>query len=184
VKPGDTIWVRTAKADGRPHRWWPAQVESVEDDCIVVYSAIGSPIHHNPDRFPAALYHRQHTIRSYYWPGRRHNLLEIYAADGRLVELYADITSPVEVGENEIVFTDHELDVSQLAGEAPRIVDQDEFAEAAVAYGYSDEFMHQCYELAEALLEVLANWQPRGASLIETGFLPRNPVSTDSDSRH
>ncbi len=98
----------------------------------------------------------QHTIRATYWPGRRHNLLEIYGANGQLVELYADITSPVEVRENEIAFIDHELDVSQLTGQAPHIVDQDEFAEAAVAYGYSDEFMHQCYELAEALLEVLA----------------------------
>ena len=99
---------------------------------------IGSPIHHNPDRFPAALFPLRHAIRSYYWPGRRHNLLEIYGADGQLVELYADITSPVEVRENEIAFIDHELDVSQLAGQAPRIVDQDEFAAAAVAFGYSD----------------------------------------------
>ena len=167
MKPGDTIWVRTSKADGRPHRWWQAQVEAVDDGCVVVYSAIGSPIHHNPDRFPAALFPLRHAIRSYYWPGWRHNLLEIYAADGRLVELYADITSPVEVGENEIAFIDHELDVSQLAGQAPRIVDQDEFAAGAVAFGYSDEFMHQCYELAEALLDVVAHWQPRGAALVE-----------------
>jgi protein associated with RNAse G/E len=167
VKPGDTIWVRTSKADGRPHRWWQAQVEAVDDECVVVYSAIGSPIHHNPDRFPAAIFPLRHAIRSYYWPGRRHNLLEIYGADGQLVELYADITSPVEVRENEIAFIDHELDVSQLAGQAPRIVDQDEFAAAAVAFGYSDEFMHQCYELAEALLDVVAHWQPRGAALVE-----------------
>jgi len=164
LRPGDTVWVRTYNADGRPHRWWQSQVEAVEDECVVVYSAIGSPIHHNPDRFPAAIYYLRHAIRSYYWPGRRHNLLEIYAADGRLVELYADITSPVEVGENEITFIDHELDVSQLAGQAPRIVDQDEFAAAAVAFGYSDEFMHQCYELAEALLDVLSNWQPLGSA--------------------
>jgi hypothetical protein len=92
---------------------------------------------------------------------------KIYGADGQLVELYADITSPVEVRENEIAFIDHELDVSQLAGQAPRIVDQDEFAAAAVAFGYSDEFMHQCYELAEALLDVVAHWQPRGAALVK-----------------
>lgn len=167
MKPGDTIWVRTSKADGRPHRWWQAQVEAVDDECVVVYSAIGSPIHHNPDRFPAAIFPLRHAIRSYYWPGRRHNLLEIYGANGQLVELYADITSPVEVRENEIAFIDHELDVSQLAGQAPRIVDQDEFAAAAVAFGYSDEFMHQCYELAEALLDVVAHWQPRGAALVK-----------------
>ena len=162
MKPGDIVWVRTAKADGRPYRWWQAQVEAVDEECVVVYSAIGSPIHHNPDRFPATLYHLRHTIRSYYWPGRRHNLLEIYAAGGALVELYADIISPIEIVEGEIRFTDHELDVSFLTGQAPQIVDQDEFAAAAVAYNYTDEFMHDCYEVAEALLDVLANWQPLG----------------------
>ncbi len=160
--PGDTVWVRSAKSDGRPHRWRSAQVETVDDACIVLYSAIGTPVHHNPVGSPTVVYPLRHAIRSYYWPGRQHNLLEIYAADGRLVELYADITSPVEVRENEIAFIDHELDVSQLAGQAPRIVDQDEFAAAAVAFGYSDEFMHHCYEVAEALLDVLANWQPLG----------------------
>lgn len=165
VKLGDTVWVRVFKADGRPHRWWLAQVEAVDDECVVVYSAIGSPIHHNPQRFPASLFPLKHIIRAYYWPGRRHNLLEIYGADGALVELYADIISPVEIVEGEIRFTDHELDVSLLTGQPPQIIDQDEFAEAAVAYGYSDEFMRQCYELAEALLDVLAGWQPRGRTM-------------------
>ncbi len=170
VKPGDVVWVRTYKADGQLHRWWQAQVEVVDDECLVVYSAIGSPIHHNPDRFPAAIHYLQHTIRSYYWPGRRHNLLEIYDADGALVELYADITGPVEVTADEIRFTDHELDVSFLTGQAPQIVDQDEFAEAAVAFGYTDEFVRQGYELAEALLDVLASWQPRGPDPVRRTF--------------
>ena len=51
-----------------------------------------------------------------------------------------------------------------LHGQVPQIIDQDEFAEAAVVYGYSEAFMGQCYELAEALLGVLAGWQPRGAT--------------------
>ena len=164
MKPGDVVWVRTYKADGQLHRWWQAQVEAIEGECVIAYSAIGSPVHHNPQRFPAALFPLKHTIRSYYWPDRRHNLLEIYDAGGALVELYADITGPVEIGEGEIRFTDHELDVSQLTGQVPQIIDQDEFAEAAVVYRYSEAFMGQCYELAEALLGVLAGWQPRGAT--------------------
>ncbi len=164
MKPGDVVWVRTYKADGQLHRWWQAQVEAVDGECLIVYSAIGSPIHHNPQRFPASLFPLEHTIRSYYWPGRRHTLLEIYDADGALVELYADITSPVEVTADEIRLTDHELDVSFLTGQAPQIVDQDEFAEAAAVFGYTDEFMRQCYELAESLLGILAGWQPRGAT--------------------
>lgn len=165
MKPGDIVWVRTYKSDGRLHRWWQTRVEAIEGDCIIVYSAAGSPIYHNPQHFSAALFPLQHAIRAYYWPGRRHNVLEIYEPDGRLVELYADIISPIEVVAGEIHFIDQELDVSFLTGQTPQIVDQDEFAAAAVAYGYSDAFVRQSYELAEALLAVLAAWQARGSDL-------------------
>jgi len=162
MNPGDTIWVRVSKTDGSFHRWWQARVESVSDDCIVTYTWFENPVHHNAERFPQAVYLQPWDIRSYYWPGRRHTLLEVYRPTGELFELYADITSPIEIGDGQISFIDHELDVYQSAGEAPEIVDQDEFAEAAEVYGYTDEFMRQCYELAEALLDVLANWQPLG----------------------
>mgnify|MGYP001435501317 CR=1 FL=1 len=162
MRPGDTVWVRVHKADGRPHRWWQATVEAVEGDCVITVSPAGSPIHHDPQRFPAALYALEHAIRAYYWPGRRYDVMELYEPDGRLVELYADITSPVAIAGGEIHYIDHELDVSQMAGEAPRIVDQDEFAEAAAVFGYTDEFMGHCYALAHDLLTVLANWTPAG----------------------
>lgn len=162
MKPGDTIWVRVAKADGRPYRWWQATVAAIEDDCLITVTAVGSPIYHDRERFPAAVYPLRHAIRAYYWPGRRYDVLELYEPDGRLVELYADITSPVEVTETEVSYIDHELDVSLMAGEAPRIVDQDEFAAAAVAFGYTDEFVRQGYALAHDLLTLLADWTPAG----------------------
>lgn len=162
MQPGDLIWVRVDKADGRPHRWWQATVESFADGCLVAYTAVGNPVYHNPTRFPQSIYHQRHAIRSYYWPGRRHNLLELYGPDGDLRELYADIISPIEIGADGIRFIDHELDVSQLTGQVPEIVDQDEFAEAAALYGYADEFVRESYALAEQLRDVLANWRPLG----------------------
>jgi protein associated with RNAse G/E len=162
VKPGDTIWVRIDKADGSPHRWWQTRVEAIEGDCLVTWTVAGSPMYHNADRFPKAVYPVQWFIRNYYWSGRRYDLLEVYDLDGQLHELYADVTSPVEVTDDEIRFIDHELDVQMFAGQTPRIVDQDEFAEAAEQYGYSEEFVRESYALAEELLVVLAEWQPRG----------------------
>jgi protein associated with RNAse G/E len=89
-------------------------------------------------------------------------LLEVYRPDGALNELYADICGPVLLVEGEVHLIDHELDVSMMAGDEPRIVDQDEFAEAAEQYGYSEEFVRESYALAEELLVVLAEWPPRG----------------------
>ena len=164
MKPGDTIWVRVFKADGRTHRWWRAQVEAIQDECIIAYTPVGNPIYHNVDRFSAPVFAQKWAIRNYYWPGRRHNLLEVYEADCRLRELYADITSPIEVVGNEIHYIDHELDVQMDAGDQPRIIDQDEFAEAAIQFGYSDGFVRQSYELAEQLIDVIRAWRPLGAA--------------------
>ncbi len=88
--------------------------------------------------------------------------MEIYNPDGQLYELYSDIISPIELNDGEIRFIDHELDVFQLPGQTPQIVDQDEFAEAAEQYGYTEQFMRESYDLANELLEVMANWKPLG----------------------
>jgi protein associated with RNAse G/E len=162
MKPGDTVWVRVFKADGSPHRWWQVVIEDVDAACIVAITKPGNIVYHNASRFPSSEYRQKHFIRNFYYPGRCHTLLEVYRPDGALNELYADICSPVQLIEGEIHLIDHELDVSQMAGDVPRIVDQDEFAEAAEQYGYSEEFVRESYALAEKLLRVLAEWQPRG----------------------
>ncbi len=162
MKAGDIIWVRVFKADGSTHRWWQAQVESAQEDCLITWTPVGNPVYHNPDRFPRAIYHQKWAIRSYYWPGRRHDLLEVYNPDGQLHELYADITSPVEIGDGELRFIDHELDVQMLIGQPPLIIDQDEFDEAAVLYGYTDEFVRESYAVAEEVVDLIAAWQSLG----------------------
>jgi len=163
VRPDDDIWLRVFKSDGSPHRWWRARVEAMRDGCIITYAPAGNPVHHNPDRFQQAVYYQPWHIRAYYWPGRRHNLLEVYDPDGHLYELYADIISPIEIGDGEIRFIDHELDVMwRLVEQRPQIVDQDEFAEAAGQYGYTEQFVRESYDLANELLEVMSNWKPLG----------------------
>jgi len=167
VNVGDTIWVRVFKADGRPHRQWQARVVARSDDCIVTVVGARSPVYQYM-RDPATGQYNwreftlQRAMRSFYWPGRRHTLLEVYNADGGIHELYADICSPVQVGDEEIGFIDHELDVSQMAGEAPQLVDEDEFAEAAVEFGYSEAFQRECYDVALSLLAFVAAWVPSG----------------------
>ena len=162
MKPGDEIWVRVFKADGSTHRWWRAQIEEAGEDCIIAYAGIGNEVFHNPDRFLRPVFRQRRVIRSYYWPGRRHNLLEVYEPDGSLRELYIDIISPIRLAGNEVHFVDHELDVQMKAGDIPRIIDQDEFAEAAQQYGYTEEFVRESYNLAEQLLGLLSGWTPRG----------------------
>jgi hypothetical protein len=113
----------------------------------------------------------KYSIRSYLWPGKWYNLLELYLPDGGpsdgdlpegrlvLVEIYVNINSPVEIGEGEIWFTDHELDVSRELPGAARIVDEDEFEAAAARYGYSEAFQRFCYEVAREAVGIANHWQ-------------------------
>lgn len=162
MRPGDTIWVRVFKSDGSTHRWWQARVEAADDKCIIVFAPAGTLVYHNPLRFPRVEYHQVHHLRAFYWPGRRHDLLEIYDSDGRLHELYVNIINPIELIDGEIHLVDHELDVVKPAGGPPEIVDQDEFAQAAESYGYSEQFMRESYAVAEQALGLLATWRPLG----------------------
>lgn len=163
MKPGDELWVRAFKADSSPYRWWRAAIEQASEECIITYTRVGNAIFHNPAKFRRVILHQRHAIRTYYWPGRRHNLLEVYMPDGRLRELYIDIISPIQVNDGEIHYIDHELDVQMYAGEKPQIIDQDEFAEAAELFGYTGEFYQASFDLAVQLLDVLEAWQPAGS---------------------
>lgn len=158
MKVGDEVWIRVFKADGEPYRWWRSVVEEVRPDCIITHRDVGTTIYQNGPKFREPVFNSRWIVRDYFWPGRRHDLLEVYAPDGQLEELYADITSPIEIVDDEIRYIDHELDVQMLAGGKPCIVDQDEFAEAAVAFGYSEAFVSESYTLAEQLVELLAGW--------------------------
>lgn len=164
MKPGDIIWVRLFKSDGSAYRWWQTRVESVTAECLITYTPAGNKVFHNPDHYRNPIYITKHDMRTFYWPSRRHDLLEVYSPDGSLYEYYVNITSPVEIVDDEVRFIDHELDVQMYAGQAPQILDQDEFAEAAVLYGYSDAFVRECYVLAEEVIGLLAAWQPLGMS--------------------
>jgi protein associated with RNAse G/E len=167
---GDRVLVQGYKADGTLYRWWWATVESAAADEVVT---VTPPGHRVED--PAGGWTSRYAIRSYYWPGKWYNLLEVYVPDAgppdagppdaggpgdglRLVEIYVNINSPSEIGEEEIRFTDYELDVSrELPGRA-RIVDEDEFEEAAARYGYTEEFQRFCYEVAREAVGIANGW--------------------------
>jgi protein associated with RNAse G/E len=157
LEPGDRVTVSAHKADGTRYRRWQATVEAVADDHVVVVTQPGHRVEYLQGTFTS-----EHAIRGFYWLDRSYSLLEAYARDGSLVEVYVNIASPAKVCGSDIRFTDHELDVSRrLPGEA-RIVDQDEFAEAAARYGYSEEFQRACYRTALEARELANRWVAGG----------------------
>lgn len=157
VEIGEAVKVKAYKSDGTCYRCWSVTVEAVEEDRIVVTT----PPHH-PVEGVAGGWISKYAIRTVYWFDRWYSLLEVYTPDGRLDEIYVNINSPVEIEDSQIRYTDYELDVSRIPPHEARIVDQDDFREAAARYGYSEAFQRTCYRVAHEAVDVANRWVAGG----------------------
>jgi len=166
---GSPVQMQAYKSDGTCYRWWTATVEAVEPDMVVVTTPPG---HRLCD--PDGGWESKYASRAYYWTDRWYSVLEVYLPDDSkhpqawaLVEIYVNINSPVEIRNEQLCYTDYELDVSrELPGHA-RLVDEDEFQEAAIKYEYSAEFQQTCYRVASEAIEVADNWVARGMPTVD-----------------
>jgi len=157
MKPGDQIHVRACKTDGTVYRSWHTIIESVDADSIVTISPAGGMVE---DR-ARITYQVEHILRSYYWFEKYYNLIEVFDTQGNLAEIYINIASPPEFEDGVMSFKDHELDVSKYPPKAAQLIDEDEFAEAAIKYRYSKEFQEKMYSAANEALELANHWQAR-----------------------
>jgi protein associated with RNAse G/E len=157
MKIGDKIHVRARKADGTVYRSWHTMIESVDADSIVTISPAGGMVE---DR-ARIQYQNEHILRSYYWFEKFYNLIEVFDTQGNLIEIYINIASPPEFEDGVMSFKDHELDVSKVLPKAAQLIDEDEFAEAAVKYQYTQEFQDSMYSVAQEALELANHWKAR-----------------------
>jgi protein associated with RNAse G/E len=157
LRTGDCVRVRAYKSDGTCYRWWTATVETVAPDELALVSPAGHLI-----QDPGGDFRSKHALRVFYWPGKWYSLLEAYTPSGELAEIYVNISSPVEIDDLQMRFTDYELDVSRLPPGEAQLEDEDEFQEAVVEYGYSEEFQRACYEVAREALDLANGWEGRG----------------------
>ncbi len=161
MKIGDRVQVRAYRSDGICYRWWYATVEAVEPQRVILITPVGHRVEDVDGGWAS-----RHAIRSYYWLDRPYSLLEVYSHEGSLVEIYVNVNSPAEMEDSLIKYTDYELDVSRQPPHAARIVDEDEFREAAGRYAYSDEFQNACYEVAKEAMALADRWVAKGIPAI------------------
>ncbi len=157
MKPGDKIHVRACKADGTVYRSWHTIIESVDADSIVTISPAGGMVE---DR-ARITYQTEHILRSYYWFDKFYNLIEVFDTQGNLVEIYINIASPPDFEDDAMSFKDYELDVSRFPPNSAKLIDEDEFAEAAVKYQYTQDFQDRMYKSAKEALELANDWKAR-----------------------
>lgn len=157
LQPGDLVQVRALHSDGQAYRWWQTTVESAHDDRIVTVSPVGRSIDTPDGRWMSKV-----AARSCYWLARPYVVSEFYRPPGDLDMVYVHIASPTTLEDHQMTYTDLELDVVLRPGQAPEVVDEDEFAEAALHYGYSAEFQAACQRAVAEAIELVLAWEPAG----------------------
>ena len=154
---GDQITIHQLHADGACYRWHAATIESIEADCIVAVLHKGDLITQVTGNWELP-----ENVRMFFWPDRWIILEESYLDDGTFKEIYININAPPTFGANVIEYVDYELDVAKDPGTPAVVLDEDEFAEAIVQYGYSQSHQQQCWAAVQAGLALAEIWQPRG----------------------
>jgi len=158
VQIGEQIQVKAYKSDGACYRWWRATVEAIEEDRIVTVAPAGKRVEALNGGWIST-----GAIRTFYWLHKPYSLLEIYSLAGELGEIYVNINSLVQIEPGQISYVDYELDVTLQPPGVARIVDQDEFAEAVLLYGYTNEFQQFFYQAAEEAVHLANGWVAKGA---------------------
>ena len=90
-------------------------------------------------------------------------MIEIFEVTGELFHIYINIASPPEFEDGAMSFKDHELDVTRYPPKTAQLIDEDEFAEAAVKYQYTKEFQQKMYSAAEEALELANRWEAKSS---------------------
>jgi protein associated with RNAse G/E len=154
--------VEVWKADGQLYRTWTAVVERLEPGVIVTWLWPGH-VMVGRDRDWVSRW----ALRTVYWLERPYNLLEVYYPSGFLHELYVHVAGRPVIDGHTLAWHDYELDVilkpgvsSPSGGSHLMLVDEDEFAQAAVDYGYSPEFQARCYAIAAEIAAWLPGYRP------------------------
>lgn len=87
------------------------------------------------------------------FPGAWHDIGRFHRADGTFTGIYANVLTPVELGEDEWHTTDLFLDVWIPPGGRPRLLDQEELDEAVAAGAVDPELARRARTEARRLLE-------------------------------
>lgn len=86
--------------------------------------------------------------------GKPYVITKFLNQDGNLVGVYCDICRPVTKTDEGFAFDDLYLDVWQVPGKAPALLDEDELEEAVAAGYISTEEARQAHENASTVIKL------------------------------
>jgi protein associated with RNAse G/E len=151
------VTVHARKFDGRVHRQWQATLVRQVESLIVVEGVFEEEIRHALLGTIAA-----GTLSAeYYWTDRWYSVFRFREPTGALRNYYCNINQPATFDGKTLTFTDLDIDVLVAPDFSYRILDEEEFAANADAYGYPEFVLESArHALAELISRIEGREHP------------------------
>ena len=148
-----TVKISSRKYDQSIRRSWNCDLIEQRDDLIVFVGVFDMSVEH-----PDLGFIEQGTVSyEYYWLDRWYNVFRFHEPDGRLRNWYCNINMPPNFGGDEFDYVDLDIDILVWPGGEVKVLDEDEFCENALKYGYSDDVIQNAKTAKADLLSMIRN---------------------------
>jgi protein associated with RNAse G/E len=147
------IIVRSLKYDGAISRSWPATIESVHDNMIILRGVFEQAVQHEGLGGIAA----GTVSHEYFWSDQWYNVFRLVRPDGGLHCHYCNIALPARWSERELSFVDLDVDLVVDVDNSVKVLDEEEFEANRVIFGYPAEIVAGVREAVEEIKALVSN---------------------------
>lgn len=143
------VTIHARKFDGRLHREWQAKLIRQVGSLVVVEGVFEEEIRHALLGTIAV----GTMSAEYYWTDRWYSVFRFREPTGALRNYYCNINQPAKFDGKILTFTDLDIDVLVAPDFSYRILDEEEFATNAAAYGYPETVRESARNALAELIE-------------------------------
>ncbi|MGE5595994.1 MAG: DUF402 domain-containing protein [Hyphomicrobiales bacterium] len=147
--PGSRILLRATKYDGAAHWIQPFRVISDDGNLLITEYRARTPIFTSRGEFRSP-----YDSRVYFWRDRWYNVFRLSRPGCDLALWYCNVTTPPSFDGCDLTYVDLDLDVAVRPDGCIELLDEDEFEEHQVKYGYTKEVIANAEEAAHEVAEL------------------------------
>lgn len=131
----EIVTVNSLRFDRTVKRSWECKLVEQTDDRIVLKGEFNFDVDHSD----LGLVKTGTTSLEYFWLDRWYNVFVFHEPDGGFRNIYCNINLPPTYASGVLEYVDLDIDLVVWPDGSFRILDQEEFDENAIKFGYSDE---------------------------------------------
>lgn len=152
MKVGDEITVNSRRFDKSLKKSWKCRVTDIESNALTIVGEFSETVLHAD----LGIIEAGTVSTEYFWLDRWYNVFRFDNPDGSLRNWYCNVCMPPTFGVNVLDYVDLDIDVLIWPDGRVQVLDEDEFVQNSLKFGYPPEIhemtrktLQQIHELHE-----------------------------------